>query len=69
VRTATSFGVAVVVPPEYREAGCPPASWFIHDLMRFLGQPYYVALLTAAAIHGAAHQQRSPRTRAGRADA
>ena len=47
----------VVVPLEYREAGCPPASWFIHDLMRFLGQSYYVGLLSAAAIHGAAHQQ------------
>jgi predicted transcriptional regulator of viral defense system len=50
-------GFYVVVPLEYREAGCPPASWFIHDLMRFLGQPYYVGLLSAAAIHGAAHQQ------------
>jgi hypothetical protein len=44
-------------PLEYREAGGPPASWFIDDLMRFLGQPYYVGLLSAAAIHGAAHQQ------------
>jgi predicted transcriptional regulator of viral defense system len=50
-------GFYVVVPTEYREAGCPPVSWFIGDLMRFLGQPYYVGLLTAAAIHGAAHQQ------------
>lgn len=50
-------GFYVIVPLEYREAGCPPASWFIHDLMRFLGQPYYVGLLSAAAIHGAAHQQ------------
>lgn len=25
--------------------------------MRYLGQPYYVGLLSAAAIHGAAHQQ------------
>jgi predicted transcriptional regulator of viral defense system len=50
-------GFYVVVPLEYREAGCPPASWFIHDLMRFFGQPYYVGLLSAAAIHGAAHQQ------------
>lgn len=50
-------GFFVVVPPEYREAGCLPASWFIHDLMRFLGQPYYVGLLSAAALHGAAHQQ------------
>ena len=50
-------GFNVIVPPEYREPGCPPASWFIEDLMRFVGRPYYVALLTAAAIHGAAHQQ------------
>lgn len=50
-------GFHVIVPVEYREAGCPPASWFIDDLMRFLGQPYYVGILSAAAIHGAAHQQ------------
>lgn len=50
-------GFYVIVPLEYREAGCPPASWFIGDLMRLLGQPYYVGLLSAAAIHGAAHQQ------------
>jgi predicted transcriptional regulator of viral defense system len=25
--------------------------------MKFLGQPYYVGLLSAAALHGAAHQQ------------
>ncbi len=50
-------GLYVVVPLEYRIAGCPPASWFIDDLMHHLRQPYYVGLLTAAAIHGAAHQQ------------
>lgn len=50
-------GFYVIVPVEYREAGCPPANWFIDDLMRFLGQPYYVSILSAAAIHGAAHQQ------------
>lgn len=50
-------GFYVVVPPEYRATGSPPASWFIDDLMRFVGQPYYVGLLSAAALHGAAHQQ------------
>jgi predicted transcriptional regulator of viral defense system len=50
-------GFYVLVPPEYRVTGSPPASWFIDDLMRYLGQPYYVGLLSAAAIHGAAHQQ------------
>lgn len=50
-------GFYVVVPAEYRSAGAPPADWFIADLMRFEGQPYYVGLLSAAALHGAAHQQ------------
>jgi len=50
-------GYYVVVPPEYRAAGSLPASWFIDDFMHFLQQPYYVGLLSAAAIHGAAHQQ------------
>ena len=50
-------GFYVVVPPEYRSAGSPPASWFIDELTRYLGQPYYVGLLSAAAIHGASHQQ------------
>jgi predicted transcriptional regulator of viral defense system len=47
----------VVVPREYRAAACPPASWFIDDLMRHLRRRYYVGLLSAAAIHGAGHQQ------------
>jgi len=50
-------GFLVIVTPEYREAGSPPASWFIDELMSYLGQPYYVGLLSAGAIHGAAHQQ------------
>lgn len=47
----------VLVPPEYRSAGSPPATWFIDDLMRHLGRRYYVALLTAAGLHGAGHQR------------
>jgi len=50
-------GFYVLVPPEYRSAGCPPATWFLDDLMRHLGHRYYVALLSAAAMHGAGHQQ------------
>src|SRR5450756_2468572 len=50
-------GFYVIVPTEYRAAGSPPPSWFVDDLMHFLGQPYYVGLLSAAAIHGASHQQ------------
>lgn len=47
----------VIVPPEYRRLGCPPAEHFIDQLMSDLRQPYYVALLSAAERHGAAHQR------------
>lgn len=46
-----------LVPPEYRATGSLPASWFIDALMEYLNQQYYVGILTAAALHGAAHQQ------------
>ncbi len=49
-------GLYVVIPPEYRSWGVTPAEWFIDDLMRHLGRRYYVALLSAAAHHGASHQ-------------
>ena len=50
-------GFFLIVPIEYRSAGSPPPSWFIEDLMAYLEQPYYVGLLSAAEIHGAAHQR------------
>jgi predicted transcriptional regulator of viral defense system len=50
-------GFFVIVPVEYRQAGAPPPSWYIDDLMKFCGQRYYVGLLSAAALYGAAHQQ------------
>jgi predicted transcriptional regulator of viral defense system len=46
-----------IVPLEYRAISCLPASWFIDAFMGYLKQPYYVGLLSAAALHGAAHQQ------------
>jgi predicted transcriptional regulator of viral defense system len=50
-------GFHVIVPPEYQGLGCLPADQFIPDLMRHLGDPYYVTVLSAAAYHGAAHQR------------
>jgi predicted transcriptional regulator of viral defense system len=47
----------VIVPLEYASAGGPPASWFVDDLMAAMKLPYYVGLLSAAALHGASHQQ------------
>jgi len=50
-------GFFVIVPLEYKSAGAPPPAWFIDQLMHFEGELYYVGLLSAAALHGAAHQQ------------
>lgn len=51
-----AHGLYVAVPPEYRNRGVVPAEWFVHAMMSRLGRPYYVGLLTAAAMHGASHQ-------------
>lgn len=51
-------GFYVIVPIEYRTAGAPPPAWFIDDLMTFQGRPYYVGLLSAAALHGAGISSR-----------
>jgi predicted transcriptional regulator of viral defense system len=48
-------GFYIVLPPEYRRAGCLPANWFIDSLMRFSNEEYYVGLLSAAELFGAAH--------------
>jgi predicted transcriptional regulator of viral defense system len=50
-------GFHVIVPPEYRRLQCLPADQFIPHLMQHLGEIYYVALLSAAELHGAAHQR------------
>lgn len=51
-------GFYVPIPPEYRAwGGSIPAAEFIDPMMRHLGRRYYVGLLSAAEIHGAAHQR------------
>jgi len=56
-RVAMPFrGFHVIVPPEYRTLGCLPADQFIPQLMAHLQVAYYAGLLTAANLHGAAHQ-------------
>jgi len=69
-------GFYVVVPEQFRSWGAPPPSWYIDDLMQREGHPYYVGLLKAAELHGAAHQavmqfqvitdRRMPEIHAGR---
>jgi len=50
-------GFHVIVPPEYRRLGCLPPEQFVPQLMEHLRQRYYVALLSAAELHGAAHHR------------
>lgn len=50
-------GFYTIVPPEYRRLGCLPADQFLPQLMKHLDQTYYVALLSAAELHSAAHQR------------
>jgi predicted transcriptional regulator of viral defense system len=49
-------GFYVVVPPQHASWGAPPPQWYIDELMRHENEPYYVGLLKAAELHGAAHQ-------------
>ena len=50
-------GFYLIVPPEYASRGLLPPMLFIDSLMQYIGKPYYIGLLSAAALHGAAHQQ------------
>lgn len=50
-------GVYVPIPPEYRSWRAVPAAHIVDPLMRHLGHAYYVALLSAAEVHGFAHQR------------
>lgn len=47
----------VIVTPEYRKRGILPVWNYVDSLMKYLKRNYYVGLLNAAAMHGAAHQQ------------
>jgi predicted transcriptional regulator of viral defense system len=47
----------VIVPPQYSNRGMVPSTLFIDDLMKYLKRDYYIGALSAAALHGAGHQQ------------
>ena len=47
----------VIIPPQYASRGMLPPTLFIADMMEFLKKDYYVGLYSAAALHGAGHQQ------------
>lgn len=50
-------GFYVPVEPKDRSFGAPPAVEYVDAMMRHLDRRYYVALLSAAELHGIAHQR------------
>lgn len=50
-------GFYVIVPPQYALKRLIPPSYYIDELMKWLGKPYYVCLLSAANMFGAGHQR------------
>ena len=50
-------GFYVIVPVQYQLKGIVPPTYYIDSLMDYVDKPYYVGLLSAAAMHGATHQR------------
>src|ERR1017187_10320079 len=42
----------LIVSPEHRAVGAPPVAWWLHDYFQWLGEPYYLALQSAASSLG-----------------
>ncbi|HXF90900.1 MAG TPA: type IV toxin-antitoxin system AbiEi family antitoxin [Candidatus Nitrosotenuis sp.] len=47
----------MIIPLEYQNIGSLPPEWIVDKLMKHLEKDYYIGLLTAASLHGIAHQQ------------
>lgn len=54
---AVHRGFYCVIPAHYAYVGKVPPAYYIDELMKWLGRPYYIALLSAAEMFGAAHQK------------
>lgn len=50
-------GFYIVIPPHYAAKGIIPPVYYIDQLMEYLQRPYYICLLSAAELLGAAHQR------------
>lgn len=46
----------LIIPPEHRLRGAPPIASWLGDYYQLRQQPYYVGLLSAAAMHGSTQQ-------------
>ena len=50
-------GFYLILPPRYKAFGKLPLELYAEKLFKFLEKPYYIAFFSAAAFHGASHQQ------------
>jgi predicted transcriptional regulator of viral defense system len=50
-------GFYLIISVPYANRGILPAALFMDRFMNYLQRPYYVGLLSAAALYGASHQQ------------
>jgi hypothetical protein len=56
VRPARKHQFFLIVTPEHRANGAPPAGWWLDDYFKWLGHSYYLALQSAAASYGSSPQ-------------
>jgi hypothetical protein len=52
VRVSPRQPFYLLVSPEHRSIGAPPATWWLEDYFSWLGRPYYLALQSAASSYG-----------------
>lgn len=52
VRISPRQSFFLIVGPEHRSMGAPPATWWLQDYFKWLERPYYLALQSAASSFG-----------------
>ena len=57
VVTSVYKGFYVIIPVQYASKGVIPPLYYVDQLMSYVNKPYYISLLSAAEILGAAHQR------------
>jgi len=50
-------GFYIIIDPQHQGKGYLPVEWFVEEWMRFTGGEYYIGMLSAAMLHGAAHHK------------
>lgn len=56
IRVTPRQAFFLIITPEHRTFGAPPVDLWLDDYFAWLGRPYYLALQSAAAVHGSSQQ-------------